>query len=151
VFAFAIVAGAAVGYALRVRGQGEAAPTTTDAAAPVAHAPPPAPAGSDAPPPQVLPHDELVAISVDTNPVGVHVIVDGEDRGVTPVDVRVKKGGVAMKVELHAAGYQPQSQDVVADKDQHLFFSMLPLPRKSGGGTGKKGPKNQGSGFHRFD
>src|SRR5205814_143217 len=100
------------------------------------HAPPP-PAAGGATPVEVAPAGEYVAISVDTTPPGVHVVVDGEDRGVTPLDVRVKRGGTSMKVELHATGFEPQVQDIVADKDQHLFFAMLPIPKK---GTGKHVP-----------
>jgi serine/threonine-protein kinase len=141
VLGFAVVAGAGIGYGLRMNGH---------------HAPPPAAparvAAPTPPPPVQAPKDEDITLSVDTAPQGVHVIVGGEDRGVTPVDVRVKQGTAALSIELRVPGYQSQSHDAVPDKDQKLFFAMLPLqrhppqpPRHPPQGKGS------GSGFHRFD
>jgi serine/threonine-protein kinase len=137
----AVVAGAAVGYALRARGHHAAAAAD---AAPVARA-----ETRDAAP-LPPPHDELITIHVDTIPAGAQITVDGEARGFTPLDLRAKKDGPAFAIDLFAAGYQPLGQSVVPDKDQRLFFSLLPAPKKVPKGHG---PKNAGSaaGFHRFD
>jgi hypothetical protein len=140
VLGFAIVAGAVIGYFLRHK------PPPAEAPAAVKLVPADAPAV----------HDEDVAISIDTTPPGTQVAVDGEVRGVTPLEVRMKRGTAAIKIELRAAGYQPQVQDIVPDKDQKLVVALLPItatPPPGGKRPHGHGPKNQGSGtgFHRFD
>jgi len=140
VLGFAIVAGAVIGYFLR-------------------HKPPPveAPAAAKVAPADAAPvREDDVAISIDTTPPGSQISVDGEVRGVTPLEVRTKRGTTAIKIELRAAGYEPQVQDIVPDRDQKLVVVLLPTQVATPPGGGKKphgghGPKNQGSGFHRFD
>ena len=142
VLAFAIAAGGIIGYFLRHK------PRAKVASAPVA-----APVPADAAP--APPHDEEVTISIDTTPPGSQISIGGEVRGVTPLDVHVKRGGDPLKVELRAAGYQPQVQDIVPDKDQKLVVALLPTLPTPPPSAGKRhlghGPKNQGSGFHRFE
>jgi serine/threonine-protein kinase len=145
VLAIAVLAGATFGVLLRMR----------------AHDAGPAAAPADAGPRidyQVTAVDEppvkpqLVTVSIDTTPPGATVLVDGEERGVTPVDVRVAKGNKALAIELRAPGYHSMSQQVMPDKDQRLVLSLQP---RHGSPVIKHPPKGQGSGsgggFHRFD
>jgi hypothetical protein len=79
----------------------------------------------------------------------VQVSVDGEPRGVTPLDVKVQRGTQPMTIELRANGFQTQTQDVIPDKDQRLYVALLPVSKK----PTRHPPHGQGSGsgFKRFD
>jgi hypothetical protein len=96
---------------------------------------------------------EIVTISIDTMPSGATVIVDGDERGVTPLDVRVAKSDKALTVTLKNAGYVPMAQQVVPDKDVRMSVSLSVTKHGTGGGGQKHPPKGagSGSGFHRFD
>jgi hypothetical protein len=86
-------------------------------------------------------------ITVETDPSGAHVIVDGDDTGPTPVDLQFEKTDQAAHLELTAPGFESRAQDVVPDRDQRLYFSL-----KAKRGTVRKTPKRPPPpGFHRFD
>jgi serine/threonine-protein kinase len=151
-FLLATIGGASVGAYLRMR---ERAPTKSENLAVV---PVPTPRGGDAaqidvatksiePPPPV---DEYIVISVDTDPAGVKVKVDGEERGTTPLDVRVKRAEQPLKVELAQAGFDTHKLDVVPDRDHRLYFSLMKQEKKI---VPIKGPsrKERKPGFRRFD
>jgi serine/threonine-protein kinase len=148
-FAVAIVAGIGVGFWLRTRRHVEAT-VAVDAAPkmevhvtqmPVAQ-PPDALAPADAPP---VPTS--IIISVETDPSGAHVLVDGDDKGRTPVDLQFDRSDQSTRVELTAPGFEPRTQELVPDRDQRLYFSL-----KAKRGTVRKTPKRPPPpGFHRFD
>jgi len=148
-FIAAILAGAGVGAYLRMRRAAERAKPT------VAVSPPVEPEKvevadrnvADVPPP---PEEQYIVISVETDPDGVKVKVDGEERGPTPIDVRVKKGGKALEIQLLQTGFDTTKVQVVPDRDQRLYFSLkekkiVPVVRK----PGKK--KDESPGFRRFN
>ena len=141
VFALAIVAGIGVGAWLRERRHPVAAkvidagPTLAVQVQELPPAPPPPPA------------PQYIVITVETDPTGAKLVVDGEDRGTTPVDLRLPKTDSAVHLVLSQPGFESRAQDVVPDRDQRLYFSL-----KARRGTVRKTPKRPPPpGFHRFD
>ncbi len=154
-FLLASIGGAGVGALLRMRGSGQP-PAAHEKLAVV---PLPAAAAVDAADVEVAveaveeiapPADEYIVISVDTDPEGVAVKVDGESRGATPVDVRVKKGEGALKIELAQTGFDTHQVDVVPDRDQRLYFALMKQQKKI---VPVKAPPKRARkpGFRRFD
>ena len=123
-FVAAILAGAGVGAYLRMQ-RAQRTETKTQVATPAAVEPEKVEvvekSVADVPPP---PAEQYIVISVDTDPDGVKVRVDGEERGPTPIDVRVKKGDKALKIELVQTGFATTSVQVVPDRDQRLYFAL---------------------------
>ena len=155
----AIVAGAGVGTYLRLRAPAAAKPANQLAVIPL---PAPLPddaaaAGAvigvtepavDAPLPAA--EDTYIVISVETDPDGVDVKVDGEERGATPVDVRIPKGERSLTIELAQPGFATHRVDVVPDRDQRLYFALM--KQKKTIVRVRKPPKQERkSGFRRFD
>jgi protein kinase-like protein/PEGA domain-containing protein len=149
-----IVAGAGVGAYLRMR-KPDAAKKSQDLAIvplqrPVATEPPKVAAQAVEPTPVPAPVDEYIVISVDTDPDGVKVKVDGESRGATPIDVRVKRGETPLKVELAQTGFDTHELDVIPDRDQRLYFALMKQQKKIV--PVRTPPKTERKpGFRRFD
>jgi serine/threonine-protein kinase len=152
-FLLASMSGAGIGAYLRTR---KAPASATDKLAVVPLPTPAAPETREAKvapevaPPPAPPVDEYIVISVDTDPDGVKVKVDGEPRGTTPVDVRVKKGDQMLAIELAQTGFDTHRLDVVPDRDQRLYFALMKQQKKivpvKTPPTTKRKP-----GFRRFD
>jgi serine/threonine-protein kinase len=142
IFALAIVAGVAVGIWLRTQRREQHAVSAGSASKVDVHVtemPPPPPP----PPPAPLP----MVITVETDPAGVKVRVDGHDYGTTPIDLQITKSDDPVHLELTTPGFESLTQDVVPDRDQRLYFSL-----KAKRGTVRKTPKRPAPpGFHRFD
>jgi serine/threonine-protein kinase len=97
-----------------------------------------------APPPSAA---QPIVITVETDPAGVKVLVDGAHEGKTPVDLQITKSDQPVHLQLSAPGFESRTQDVVPDRDQRLYFSL-----KAKRGTVRKAPKRPPPpGFHRFD
>jgi serine/threonine-protein kinase len=137
-FAVAIVAGASIGMWMRFRN----APHPADAAAGKASSGVAAGSGT----PDTAP--TTVKINVGTDPDGVKVVIDGVERGTTPVDVELPRGAQTVHLELQRPGYLPLGKDFTPDIDQRLFFSLTRQPKPPNTQGGKKTTK---PGFHRFD
>ena len=112
IFAIAIVAGVAVGIWLRTqRGEQRAAAAGSASKLDVhvtemPQPPPPAPS---------------IVITVETDPAGVKVLVDGVEEGTTPVDLQLVKADQPVHLQLTTPGFEPRTQDVVPDRDQRLY------------------------------
>ena len=153
-FSIAILGGAGVGAYLRMS---EKAPPPKEKLAVV---PVETPVTIDAPEVQVdvkavevapptAPVEEFIVVSVDTDPEGVKVKVDGEERGATPIDVKVVKGDTPMKIELAQKGFDTHKLDVIPDRDQRLYFALMKQQKKI---VPVKAPKKERKpGFRRFD
>lgn len=154
-FLLASLGGAGVGAFLRMRGKSPPPKQENLAVVPL---PTPVPIDAaqvevevqaveevPAPPPV----DDYIVISVDTDPDGVNVKVDGEPRGATPIDVRVKKADQPLKVELAQTGFDTHKLDVLPDRDQRLYFALMKQQKKIV--PVKTPPKKTKPGFRRFD
>ncbi|HEX5061799.1 MAG TPA: serine/threonine-protein kinase [Kofleriaceae bacterium] len=152
-FAVAIASGAGIGAYLRTRSH--AVHQKQEKLAVVQLPTPPAPDPSPVEVKvqgveEVAPVDEYIVISVDTDPDGVKVKVDGESRGATPIDVRVKRGETPLKVELAQTGFDTHQLDVIPDRDQRLYFALMKQQKKIV--PVRTPPKTERKpGFRRFD
>jgi serine/threonine-protein kinase len=136
IFALAIAGGVSTGFWLRARRAETTAARPIDAALQV-HVTQMPPAPAPAP----------IVITVETDPAGARVIVDGAPQGSTPLDLQLSKADHPVHLELSAPGFQSRAQDIVPDRDQRLYFSL-----KAKRGTVRKTPKRPPPpGFHRFD
>ncbi len=88
-----------------------------------------------------------VLLHVESRPPGAHVLADGAERGITPVDLRLARGSTPVMLELRRTGFAATTQSVIPDADQKLVLSLLPASRR----TVKPGPSAAASGFRRFD
>jgi len=156
-FLLASVSGAAVGAYLRTHGQ-PAAPHGKVAIVPVATTPADArnalesveAGGAEPTMPPVAPDEGYIVISVETDPDGVKVKVDGEERGATPLDVRVAKTDAPLQLELAQAGFQTHQLQVTPDRDQRLYFALMKKQKRIV--PVKSPPKRERKpGFRRFD
>ncbi len=150
-FLLAVVVGGGVGGFLRWRAKHK---STAAVATVIVDAGTVATAGSadddvDEPPP-APPEQEYIVISVDTDPEGVTVTVAGEERGKTPVDVRLKKSTDPIDVKLLSPGFTTSAQQVVPDRDQRLYFQLVKT-QKTIVRVKKPPPDKKDSGFRRFD
>ncbi len=99
-----------------------APPTALPTVLPTPTAIPTAPpsASASAPDPEILVH-------VESRPPGAHVLTDGADRGITPLDLHVVRGQAPILLELRSPGFASTSQSVVPDADQKLLLALEPL------------------------
>ncbi len=114
----------AVALGARLRGVKEEAGAL--APPPVAESIPAAPRAPEpltsAPPP--LP--EHVVVHVESRPSRAHVLVDGSDRGPTPIDLRLLRGTSKVALELRARGFSKLTQSITPDVDQRMLLVLLP-------------------------
>jgi serine/threonine-protein kinase len=167
-FLAAVIAGAGVGAYLRLHRSPSTKPVARTTPPPiVAIAPSDAPlrtpavgsAGSaveveiedveEVPP--APPEQEYIVVTVETDPAGVNVKLDGEERGATPIDVKIKKSAEPMKLELLSPGFTTAAQQVVPDRDQRMYFSLIKTEKTIVRIKRPPKKKDRGSGFHRFD
>jgi hypothetical protein len=155
-FLLASLGGAGVGAFLRMRGHGAVPKQEKLAVVPI-----PTPMSIDAANVQVeveaveevpapAPVDDYIVISVETDPDGVKVNVDGEPRGATPLDVRIKKRDAPVKIELTQAGFDAHKLSVKPDRDQRLYFALVKQDKKIVPVKTPPKKKDKG-GFRRFD
>jgi hypothetical protein len=137
--AIAGVTGAAIGAWWRMRGPTTAAAFEGSAQVETGAAAEPATPNGAAP--------AVVKLTVESQPLGVKVAIDGHVRGATPLDIALPRGGQSVHVDLQQAGYLPAGQDFTPDRDQRLFFSLTRQPAQSS--PVKKTTKQPG--FHRFN
>lgn len=104
--------------------------------------------------PTVVPTDEAaqVLLHVETTPPGARVLVDGDERGVTPADVRLSRGSTAVRLELRRDGFATLVQSVVPDVDQRLVLTLSAAGRGGRPPAKARGPAPTASddGYHRF-
>ncbi len=104
----------------------------------IAPAPVPPPAGSNA----VLPHaavvappvpppvEELVTLHIETEPVGSEVTLDGKSLGVTPLDLKRKRGAGTVTLQLHHAHYSDFTTKVDVSGDVSRTITLKKLEDK---------------------
>jgi serine/threonine-protein kinase len=89
--------------------------------------PPPAPA-----PPATAPLSttapKLGALKIDSSPFGAQVLVDGEIRGTTPLDIQVPVGTHEVRLVLANYGDWEAQVRVMEDKVTHIPVELVSLP-----------------------
>jgi serine/threonine-protein kinase len=83
------------------------------------------PLPSSAPPPSVATD---VVVHLDTRPSGATVLVDGSERGATPIDLRIPRGDRALALVLRRTGFLTLEQTLVPDADQKVLLDLQPRP-----------------------
>lgn len=154
-FLLAILVGGGVGGYMRLRSR-DKTPTQAASTAPVMVVTVDAGAGSavevepDEQPP-APPEQQEITLSIDTEPAGVKVVVAGQERGKTPVDVKLPRSAEPIDFELLEPGFATAAQKIVPDRDQRLFFQLIKTQKTIVRVKRPRGDKKQGSGFRRFD
>src|SRR5262249_48077502 len=97
-----------------------------------------------------------VVFTIDTDPSGATVIVDGEVKGTTPLELERPRGDAKVHIEIRFAGYQPLAQDLKPDRDQRLLLALAKEVKKPSTSTTKKPPKPPPKqpdepNFHKFE
>ncbi|MEJ7732676.1 MAG: serine/threonine-protein kinase [Polyangiaceae bacterium] len=101
------------------------APPVTSVASSIA-APPEAAAPT---PPAAEPAATHVAVHIDSTPAGATVVVDGELRGTTPLQIAVTRAAEPLELELRRDGFETLRREVIPRVDQQLYLSLRPTAR----------------------
>jgi serine/threonine-protein kinase len=156
-FMLAVLVGGGVGGYLRMRSR-DKTPVATEAPI-VMHTLDPGPgleahAEGDVEIGEVLPpappEQQNITVSITTEPAGVKVLVAGEERGKTPVDVKLVKGTQPIDFQLLEPGFTTAAQKIIPDRDQRLYFQLI-KQQKTIVRVKRPKDKDRGSGFRRFD
>jgi eukaryotic-like serine/threonine-protein kinase len=91
-----------------------------------------------------------VVVTIATEPEGVRVVVGGQERGKTPIDVELPRGDEPVDVQLLSPGFASARQQIVPDRDQRLYFQLI-KQQKTIVRVKRPPAPEQGSGFRRFD
>jgi hypothetical protein len=65
-----------------------------------------------------------VVIHIETSPPGARVLMDGTDRGPTPLEVRVPRSDKHIALAVRRPGYAPLIQDIVPQDNQRLVLTL---------------------------
>ena len=109
-------------------------------------------ADSPAPAPAAAPAS--VVIRIETTPPKAHVFVAGEDRGLSPVDLRLPRGTESTDVEIRREGYLPLVEKVVPETDAKVKVTLVaaPLPvRAAAKPSAAVSPPASANAYKRFD
>jgi hypothetical protein len=88
-----------------------------------------------------------VTLTIATRPPGAEVVVDGEEKGLTPVRL-THKSGVLLHMELRKKGFESYSEDLQPEKDLNVDIKLD--KEQHGGkrnGTSKPGKTPKGPGL----
>ena len=81
--------------------------------------------------PKLPPTPKLGALKIDSTPAGAQVLVDGEARGVTPVNLQMPPGAHEVRLVLADYGDWEAQVKVQEDKTTHIPVELMPLPGKT--------------------
>jgi serine/threonine-protein kinase len=76
--------------------------------------------------PEVKPPSPTVVLSISSEPNGAQVFLADEPKGVTPLDLKVKRGEQRMPLRITKDGFEPYTQMVVPDIDQTMSWALRP-------------------------
>jgi tRNA A-37 threonylcarbamoyl transferase component Bud32 len=166
----ALVSLVGVGAVFGIRALGEGATDAPIADAPIADAPlhdapvddapvadvpaPDAPLEAPAPEPTLAAESDplvvapseraarIVVVDLDSSPSGATVIIDGEERGTTPLALSVPEGSDVVEVRLEHLGYRPLTEAIVPDVNQRMRLVLV---------RDRRPTKRAHGGFERFD
>jgi serine/threonine-protein kinase len=67
---------------------------------------------------------DAVVVRIETNPPGARVIVGGSDRGATPLELSLPRGGEPLEAVLQLDGFVPRAEQLTPNVDQRLVLSL---------------------------
>ena len=88
-----------------------------------------------------------VRIEIETLPSDADVILDGERRGSTPLELELTQAKT-YTLELRESGRQSVTRRLETDENQKIFIALPPATSR---GRARPAPKRQPEGFDRFD
>jgi serine/threonine-protein kinase len=92
---------------------------------------------------------ERVKVSIQTDPAGARITLDGQNLGQTPAEIEVDRSTRPLHLVVGRAGYHAWVEDIVPSSDVRL---QLVLRAVSAGTPGTASPRPSASrGFRRFD
>jgi len=98
---------------------------------------------------------EEIFVHVESKPSAARVVVAGQDRGETPIDLLVARGQEPLTIEFRRQGYVTATQQIIPDSDQKVLVGLTPVVvhgRPAVRPNTPKHPPQAGSaGFRRFD
>lgn len=99
--------------------------------------------------PGEAPASTEVMIKVVSEPAGATLLVDGQEKGPTPIELKLPKGNTQVELTLRREGYDDAVEKITPDESQRFRVSLTKTKKKPGSG----GPiaKPPPGGFHRFD
>jgi len=95
-----------------------------------------------------------VRLTVISQPPGATVTVDGEERGVTPIDLSVERRDERLIVEIVRRGYATRTMEVVPERDRELSVELVSNRRgraRRGAASADSPERPEGSPFRRFN
>ncbi len=81
---------------------------------------------TEAQPAILAPEASEVTLSLTTWPAGASVTIDGEERGVTPLELSMPRTGEAVEVELARTGFETESHSFVPEADGAIEATLSP-------------------------
>ena len=81
-------------------------------------------------PPPPIPVPKLGGLKIDTTPAGAQVLLDGENKGTTPLNIQVPPGAHEIRLVLANYGDWEAQVKVVEDKVTHIPVELMPLEGK---------------------
>lgn len=90
-----------------------------------------------------------VVIKVVSEPAGATLFVDGQEKGPTPIEVKLPKRDEQVELTLKREGYDDAVEKITPDENQRFRVSLNRTKKKPGGGGQLVKPPP--GGFHRFD
>ena len=80
-------------------------------------------------PPAVVHQDEFVSVTIKSDPLGAKVTRgDNDQTGITPWEIKVKKGAESFDVLVKKDGYTPQTRSISSDKS---YAVLVPLEKEA--------------------
>ncbi|MGV8073244.1 MAG: serine/threonine protein kinase [Syntrophobacteraceae bacterium] len=78
-------------------------------------------------PPISVPAPKLGGLTIDTTPAGAKVLIDGENKGTTPLNIQVPAGAHEIRLVLADYGDWEAQVKVVEDRVTHIPVELVPL------------------------
>jgi hypothetical protein len=71
-----------------------------------------------------------VVIRIETTPPKAHVYIGGDDRGLSPIELRMPRATAATEIEIRRDGYQAQRETITPETDQRIKLTLVPTAIK---------------------
>jgi hypothetical protein len=94
-------------------------------------------------PPPSKPADEMLTVTITSDPPGAEVLRGGTSIGETPQNIQVKKGAPSFDIEVKKAGFASQKRTITTERSRDLEFALAkeeatPVVAKKASSHGKK-------------
>jgi serine/threonine-protein kinase len=94
---------------------------------------------------------EKITVRVETTPPGAALAIDGEARGVTPIELEVPASDTELAIRIEKEGYRAEEVRVVPRSDQHLRLDLERAARRPRERTRPEPTKMEGPRIFRVD